>query len=493
MSEALYERLQRLKKQGADSRCAGESSGMTGSPRKSGGADIAGDADIAGGADIAGDADIAGGADRAGGPVAAGEDRALARMGFEPTTDGIWRRIVRRDIGAAAERLRRLGRHGGYLAEEHRAAEEHHVAGEHRAAEEHRVAGEHRVAEDESSLLFFDAETTGLSAGAGTFAFLVGGATVSGDERQSLEVTQLLLPDYPFEPEFLAYVAGLLSPEKTLVSYNGKGFDTHVLRSRFLMNGVQWSEPPQIDLLYTARRLWKPVLPDCRLGTIEHHVLGVEREIDLPGKEVPERYFAFLETGVGEVLREVVAHHEQDMVSLALLLDAVEYALSSHVRAGSLRPDASPPSSPSSESGHRSQAVEHPPTLRVVPDLAGTARMLLQSEPDYVISLLRERCDFYSPFGANRRAMVLLAGLLKRRKRYEEAAAVWSALFHTGRSGIAGLELAKHLEHREKNPAAALAVCDELSALGLPKREALEHRRERLRKKLRKAPRPGRS
>ena len=51
-----------------------------------------------------------------------------------------------------------------------------------------------------ADMLFFDIETTGLSGGAGTLAFLVGIGKRIG---KKLEVEQLFLRDYPGEPEFL--------------------------------------------------------------------------------------------------------------------------------------------------------------------------------------------------------------------------------------------------------------------------------------------------
>lgn len=360
---------------------------------------------------------------------------ALERLGFE-FRKGCWRRSVTREIGRAAGRVaaREKDRQPGLLGGQGR-------------------------------LLFFDAETTGLSVGAGTVAFLIGAVSVR--THNSVSVEQLLLDDYPAEPEFLQAAAQLLDPENTLVSYNGKGFDTHVLRSRFLMNAVRWEEPKQLDLLYPSRRLWSPTLPDCRLSTIEHRVLGIERSLDIPGAEVPERYFAFLETGVAEVLREVVAHHEQDMVSLVLLYDLIER----HFEYTQTRESA---------------GIDEAAGLEEegMPDPAGFARMLRMRNAELAISFLRRSTDLSAPFGANRRALVLLAGLLRRSGAHESAAEVWSALFHNGRSALAGIELAKFQEHRQKRYDAAFATCQRVGELGLCDRESLERRIKRLTRKI---------
>lgn len=402
MSDPLYERLQRLKHM---RRSAGEETN-TRPPA----------------VDIA---DRAGSVKHSSGDES---DASLSRLGFRRMEDGIRERRVIRDIGVQAGRIRQLcDPPGGYL-----------------------------VPGDRKELLFFDAETTGLSAGAGTVAFLVGAARIVSDD--TVEVIQLLLPDYPFEPEFLAHTSGLLTADSRLVSYNGKSFDTHVLRSRFLQSGYVWDEPPQIDLLYPTRRLWSALLPDCRLATVETRVLGVERELDLPGSEVPERYFAFLETGAGEVMREVVAHHEQDIVSLVRLLGTIEevlHAVPENTK-GSLLP----------------------------PDTVGTARMLLPYDVERSIEMLRRNVDLSNPLDGERAKIVMLAGLLKRQRRYTEAAEIWSTLFRHGRSEFAGVELAKHLEHRERKFEAALSVCDGIIRLRGTSTPSLDHRRARVLRKL---------
>jgi uncharacterized protein len=172
-------------------------------------------------------------------------------------------------------------------------------------------------------MCFMDTETTGLSGGAGTTVFLVGaGVIVEG----AIRVRQLLLADFPGEPEYLGWVAELLAPE-VWVSYNGKAFDARLLESRFLMNGRRPLAAEQLDLLYWSRRLWRSRLGSCSLSDIERHVLGRGRADDVPGVEIPERYFRFLRDGDARALHDVFEHHRLDIVSLAHLFLRVESVL----------------------------------------------------------------------------------------------------------------------------------------------------------------------
>ena len=49
-----------------------------------------------------------------------------------------------------------------------------------------------------------------------------------------------------------------------------------------------------VDLLYPSRRRWRGVYENCRLATIERHVLRVVREDDLPGAQAPAAWLSYL-------------------------------------------------------------------------------------------------------------------------------------------------------------------------------------------------------
>ena len=104
--------------------------------------------------------------------------------------------------------------------------------------------------------VFFDLETTGLSGGAGTQAFLVGCATF--DEDGSFAVRQFVLTSAVDEKRLLAAVQGALGGAGALVSFNGKSFDAPVLETRYLFHRLAWdgARLPHVDVLHPARRFW---------------------------------------------------------------------------------------------------------------------------------------------------------------------------------------------------------------------------------------------
>ena len=169
-------------------------------------------------------------------------------------------------------------------------------------------------------LCFLDTETTGLSHGAGTVAFLVG---VGFFDENGFTVRQYLMRDYDEEAFLLSHVAEEMGKRRMLCTFNGATFDLPLLEARFTMQRMRelYQNKPHVDLLPTSRRVWKLRLKKCNLTSLEEAVLGLTRENDLPGALVPERYFSFLKTGDFSLLTDILDHNAQDIVSLAHILD----------------------------------------------------------------------------------------------------------------------------------------------------------------------------
>lgn len=175
--------------------------------------------------------------------------------------------------------------------------------------------------------LFVDLETTGLSGGAGTLAFLVGCGYFEGD---AFCVRQFFLPAFRAERALLAAVASLVESSAAVVTYNGKTFDLPVLETRWLFHRLSWpfEAKAHLDLLHPARRLWRAregaraEVADrgdasCSLAALERVLLGVTRFNDVPGFDIPARYFRFLRSGDPQVLEGVLEHNRMDLLSLA--------------------------------------------------------------------------------------------------------------------------------------------------------------------------------
>lgn len=174
---------------------------------------------------------------------------------------------------------------------------------------------------DLTRAVFLDTETTGLSGGTGTAAFLVGTGHL---EHDRFVVRQYFMRDYNEEPALLARLAEDLSAFSGVITYNGAQFDLPLLETRYRLNRSPspLRDMPHLDLLQPARRLWKARFDSCRLQRLEAGLLGVRRVGDVPGHEIPQIYFRYIRgrARAAGSLGRVLQHNYVDVVSLAALL-----------------------------------------------------------------------------------------------------------------------------------------------------------------------------
>lgn len=305
--------------------------------------------------------------------------------------------------------------------------------------------------------VLFDTETTGLGSGTGTLPFLVGVGTWKEDE---LVTRQLLLPEQSDEAGYLDALEALIPPDACLVSYNGRTFDWPLLVTRYRLHG---RNPPtyaeHLDLLPLARALWKHRLPDARLASVEAGVAGVCRDHDLAGSLVPGRYLDYLRHGRGTLLRDVLEHNRQDVVSMALLLVVLSRDLA-----------------PVAHSG-RSAAAVHPG------DLGGLGRAYLRkhrhAEALACFDAAMERLA--EPWERQRYEGIAMdrARTLTRMGLRAEAEGAWHAIALEGgrHAAWAWLHVAKHREHDHRDFRAALEAT--VQARTLAERSRLYGQRDR--------------
>jgi hypothetical protein len=173
-----------------------------------------------------------------------------------------------------------------------------------------------------SPYVFLDLETTGLSGGAGTYAFLVGCGSFTEDGRFAIRQFLMTMPGD--ERAMLRTIASELDVAGALVSFNGKSFDVPVLETRYLFHRLDWTgaKATHIDALHPSRQFWGEPRQamsrsSCSLSSLEGQVLGAARRDDVAGFEVPARYFHFLRTGDARPLAGVLEHNRLDLLSLA--------------------------------------------------------------------------------------------------------------------------------------------------------------------------------
>ena len=282
---------------------------------------------------------------------------------------------------------------------------------------------------DGHRLLYLDTETTGLSTGTGTLAFLVGIGYYEDSSQYVVE--QYLMEDYDQEPDLLSRLLTTLKRFDTLVTYNGKSFDVPLLEVRYVMNRLhsQLRQMTQLDLLHAARRLYKRRIGSCTLGNMERTLLGIERPDDIPGAEIPECFFAYVKDHDPKRMNIVLKHNRQDILSMPLLLGRMLHTL-------------------------QCRASEYPE------DDYSCGRLFLRSHQwDWAEACLR-RASSSLP-----EARWELAAYYKRQRRWDEAEALWLSMVEASEGGTGPYhELAKYYEHVLRQPVRAYRLIARLRA-----------------------------
>ena len=161
---------------------------------------------------------------------------------------------------------------------------------------------------------FFDIETLGLF---NRPIILFGVAQISGNQ---ILINQYFLRDIKEEPAALMGFLSQINKNSVLITFNGRSFDIPYTRERLAYYGIKGKgdpEKPHFDMLHFSRRAWKERVPNCRLTTLEKHLLGIERKDDVPSALVPEFYETYMRTkNIGPII-PIIEHNKQDLVTLA--------------------------------------------------------------------------------------------------------------------------------------------------------------------------------
>jgi uncharacterized protein YprB with RNaseH-like and TPR domain len=335
-------------------------------------------------------------------------------------------------------------------------------------------------------LLFFDLETTGLSGGAGTVAFLAGCGHFDAD---GFHTKQFFLSGYEAEHDLLVSLGVLLKDYGGLVTFNGRAFDVPLIETRYLFHRLDspFDGFPHFDMLHPARRLWRRRSsrfgePDtwapsaaadnesCALGVLEEAILGVRREGDVPGSEIPSRYFHYLRTGDGSGLEAVFEHNRLDVLSLAAITSVAARMVEQGPSGAPTPREALALGQVFERAGQGESAVACYGRAAGLGDAPWESRSI--------------------ETGLRAEALRRLAVMHRRQRRYGDAAEAWNHLVEMEASHVYRAEairaLAIHHEHRAKDLGRARNYAERaLEVEHEPgEADALRHRLSRLDRKL---------
>jgi len=318
--------------------------------------------------------------------------------------------------------------------------------------------------QDLSTALFLDLETTGLSGGVGVVAFLVGLGFYKDDR---FHVLQFFLGDLAEEESLIQELSRFFSQMnfRSVVSFNGKGFDLPLLETRFILHKqpLTLRELPHLDFLFSARSLWSHKQESCRLYHLAREILEAGREEDIPSAEIPFRYFEFLRSGDFSLVEPVLYHNQEDILSLLGIV----------IMGGSFFSE---------------EKVESLEDFADAMDLFGAAKLLektgeVDKSADFIRRALEGRLSEEIALLAKKK----LAHYFKKKEDWEKAIGLWQEIAPSHQL-FCFRELAMYYEHKEKDYEKAKEIAEEglALALGVSRNyeEDFAHRIERLRSRM---------
>jgi uncharacterized protein YprB with RNaseH-like and TPR domain len=325
----------------------------------------------------------------------------------------------------------------------------------------HLLSRDERLKElDFRKALFLDTETTGLSGGTGTFAFMVG---LGFFQEEKFFIQQFFMRDYSEERASLALLKNIIDSFQFLVTFNGRHYDIPLLETRFILSRMasKIREMPNFDLLYPSRRIWKGAYENCRLVTLESRLLGVERTDDIPSEWIPYLYFDYIQTGDASKIQQVFYHNQMDILSMVALAGRIHLVYHD--------PQAAQPR----------KGIEHFALGRLFWEHGQREKAI----PCFEIAL--KRCDDELSW----EVMKWLSRAFKKTGQGERARSVWEEMlgWPYKKDVFPYVELAKYHEHRLKDWDRAMTYVDKALAF-LPsdqqkELELLQNRRRRLEQK----------
>jgi len=315
------------------------------------------------------------------------------------------------------------------------------------------------------SALFLDLETTGLAGGTGTLPFLVG----MGYYRDGrFNVAQYFLSEMGDEDRMVRELGQFFREMdfKSVVTYNGKAFDMPLLETRFALQRERFplAGLPHLDFLFSARHLWKHKVESCRLFHLAREIVRADRDEDIPGAEIPIRYFQYIRSGDFSLIEPILYHNQEDILSLLGVV--IEGALLF-------------------DRGRRPSQDETDAM-----DLVGIGR-LCESAGDLErsVELFEKALEGDLSYEVSVQVRTKLGRHFKKSRAWDKAVPLWQGAAG-GDAFSSCRELAMYYEHREKNYEEAIRAAEEGLALAMgvsPQYEQdFRKRLERLKDKVRR-------
>ena len=177
------------------------------------------------------------------------------------------------------------------------------------------------ISDELSDILYFDIETTGLSAKRSDL-YLIGCSYFSDSAFR----TQLIFNDNgTSEPEMLSHFEQILKNHKILVSYNGDTFDIPYLLKKMEQFDVDSTldNIQSVDIYRTTRKYKKLLRLDSAKQFDIEHLIDFQRNTFISGGDLISAYKHYLNSHDESLLDDMLTHNHDDIRGLISISEFV--------------------------------------------------------------------------------------------------------------------------------------------------------------------------
>lgn len=171
--------------------------------------------------------------------------------------------------------------------------------------------------------IFFDIETTGFSP-ASSCIYLIGCLRKQGE---TLIIDQFFAETKEDEYEVLLQFMNLLHPYKTIISFNGIGFDIPFIKAKCSTYNIHanWQDFEYIDIFKQVSNIkFLLKLPNYKQKTIENF-LDIHRDDQFNGGELINVYNDYTRTASTEAEELLLLHNLEDVTGMLDLIPILSY------------------------------------------------------------------------------------------------------------------------------------------------------------------------
>lgn len=169
--------------------------------------------------------------------------------------------------------------------------------------------------------IFLDIETMGLFTRP---IILFGIAQISDNDM--LIINQYFVRNIKEEPAALDSLLFHFKENCAFITFNGRTFDIPYIKERLAyyrmkddFDRAHIFDRAHFDMLFFSKRAWGSRMSNCKLATLEKHLLGIERKDDVPDALIPDFYDTYMRTKNIGPLIPIIQHNKQDLISIAIL------------------------------------------------------------------------------------------------------------------------------------------------------------------------------